>query len=530
MTEQSFDVVIVGAGFSGMHLLHRVRGLGLSVRVIEAGSDVGGTWYWNRYPGARVDVESMQYSLQFDEDLQQQWQWSEKYSPQPEVLEYARHVADRFQLRSDIQFNTRISAARFNPTDEQWVLTAEDGSVLAARFFIMATGCLSKPNWPHVEGLNDFTGPTYHTALWPHDPVDFSGCRVAVIGTGSSAIQSIPVIAEQAKELFVFQRTANFAVPAHNQPLDKGYEAQVKSRYAEFRAEANQTFAALNGDYRTRSAHKDSPEEREAEYERRWEAGGLTFLGAYDDLLIDKAANDTASEFVRNKIRSIVDDPAVAESLCPKTIIGAKRLCVDTNYYATYNLPHVHLIDVRERPIEAITARGVRAHGKLYEVDRLVFATGFDAMTGALTAVDIRGRTDRSLSDIWADGPSSYLGLAMADFPNLFTVTGPGSPSVFTNMMPALEQHVEWIAVCLGYMKAHDHKIIEASHAAQTAWWDHHQEIAGRTLKSSIESWYLGSNVHGKARVFMPYFGGYPQYCQKCEDVAANDYEGFVFG
>jgi cyclohexanone monooxygenase len=529
MSKKDFDVAIVGAGFAGMYLLHRLRGLGLSARVSEAGSDVGGTWYWNRYPGARCDIESMQYSYQFDDDLQQEWEWSERYAPQPEILEYARHVADRYDLRRDIRFNSRIVSARYDETTARWTLAEEDGSTSMARFCVMATGCLSKPNWPPIEGLDCFAGPTYHTALWPHAKVDFSGQRVAVIGTGSSAIQSIPLIAREAAELCVFQRTPNYAVPAHNAPLAPDYVKEFKANYAEIRAQAKKTHPGIYGPFRTDSALDATPQERRAEYERRWARGGLTFMGAYGDLMQRREANDTAADFVRDRIRELVDDPTVAELLCPDNIIGGKRLCVDSDYFATYNRDNVHLIDVKQQPIEAITENAIRAHGREFAIDALVIATGFDAMTGALTAIDICGRGGASLRERWAGGPSSYLGLAMADFPNLFTVTGPGSPSVFTNMLPTIEQHVDWIADCLAYMRAHDYTAIEARPEAEKRWWNHHQEVARIGLKTTTDSWYLGANVAGKARVFMPYYGGFPDYCRTCEQVVADGYEGFEF-
>jgi cation diffusion facilitator CzcD-associated flavoprotein CzcO len=364
--------------------------------------------------------------------------------------------------------------------------------------------------------------------LWPHEAVDFSGQRVAVIGTGSSAIQSIPLIAEQAAQLYVFQRTANYSIPAHNTALSDEQAAVVKADYAALRARAKQNFPGIDGEFNTGSALEASRAERDAEYERRWRKGGLTFMGAYADLMTSQQANDTLADFVRDKIRTIVDDPMVAELLCPPNIIGGKRLCVDSNYFATYNRDNVTLVDVHDRPIEAITSNAVRAHGRDYDVDALVIATGFDAMTGALTTINIRGRDDASLRERWANGPSSYLGLAMADFPNLFTVTGPGSPSVFTNMLPTIEQHVDWITTCLGYLQANDYVQIEAKDDAQATWWEHVQELAGHGLKSTAESWYLGANVAGKARVFMPYYGGFPNYCRKCEQVVANDYEGFA--
>jgi cyclohexanone monooxygenase len=527
-TRSQFDAVIVGAGFAGMYMLHRLRGLGLSARVIEAGSGVGGTWYWNRYPGARCDIESMQYSYQFDDALQQEWEWSERYSPQSEILAYAEHVADRYDLRSDIQFDTRIAAARYDEAASRWNLEAEDGSRIAGRYCIMATGCLSVPNWPKVEGLESFPGPTYHTARWPHERVDFTGKRVAVIGTGSSAIQSIPLIAREASHLYVFQRTPNYSVPAHNATLDPEWVKAIKADYAGMRARAKKTHPGIDGPFNRSEALASAPEERNAEYERRWQEGGLTFMGAYGDLIVNKEANDTAADFVRGKIREIVSDPQVAETLCPGNIIGGKRLCVDSGYYATFNRDNVTLIDVRERPIEAITETSVRAHGREFDIDMLVIATGFDAMTGALMNIDIRGRDDASLRERWADGPSSYLGLAMADFPNLFTITGPGSPSVFTNMLPTIEQHVDWIAECLGYMKESDYTVIEAEHDAESEWWDHVQDVVSDGLKATTNSWYLGANVSGKPRVFMPYFGGFPGYCRKCEEVVAEGYAGFV--
>ena len=525
----AFDAVVVGAGFAGMYMLHCLRKLGLSARVFETGGGVGGTWYWNRYPGARCDIESMQYSYQFDDALQQEWNWSERYAPQREILEYAKHVAERYDLRRDIQFNTRIEAARYDEAAAQWTLEAEDGTKTVARFCVMATGCLSSPNWPRIAGLESFAGPTYHTAQWPHEKIDFTGQRVGVIGTGSSAVQSIPLIAQEATELFVFQRTPNYAIPAHNAPLDPDYVREFKANYAQIRAEAKQTPPGIFGRFRRGKAMDATPAERLAEYESRWAEGGLAFMGAYGDLMFSQESNDTVADFVRGKIREVVDDPKIAELLCPTNIIGGKRLCVDTDYFATFNRANVHLIDVSDHPIEAITATGIRAQGRDFEIDALVVATGFDAMTGALTAIDIRGRGDASLRDRWADGPSSYLGLAMTDFPNLFTVTGPGSPSVFTNMLPTIEQHVDWIADCLDYMRARDHAVIEATPEAEAAWWTHHQEVAAAGLKTTTDSWYLGANVEGKARVFMPYYGGFPDYCRKCEQVVADGYDGFAF-
>ena len=423
-----YDVIIVGAGFAGLYMLHRARGLGLSVRVLEAGGGVGGTWYWNRYPGARCDVESMEYSYQFSDELQQEWQWSERYASQPEILEYLNHVADRFDLRRHIPFDTRVEEAIFDETTDRWTVRTDDGLPMSAHFLIMATGCLSSANTPAFPGRETFAGPMFHTGRWPHEPVDFTGQRVGVIGTGSSGVQSIPVIAEQARELVVFQRTATYAVPAHNHPLDDDEQTAIKADYAEFRARNSQMPFALGSrnPLNEVSALAVASDERTRAYEDRWQHGGLPFLGAFVDLLFDRQANDTAAEFVRRKIHQIVKDPVVADRLTPATVIGCKRLCVDTGYYATFNRDNVTLVDVSESPIEAITPTGLRVGDREYELDCLVFATGFDAMTGALLAVDIRGRQGRRLSDAWAEGPRTYLGLSVAGFPNLFLITGPG--------------------------------------------------------------------------------------------------------
>jgi cation diffusion facilitator CzcD-associated flavoprotein CzcO len=528
MPDRELDVVIVGAGFAGMYMLHRLRAMGMRARVLESGSDVGGTWYWNRYPGARCDIESMQYSYQFSDALQQEWEWSERYAPQPEILRYARHVADRFDLRRDIRFDTRVEAASFDDATGRWRVTTSGGDRLEATYCVMATGCLSAPNLPDFPGRDSFEGPTYLTGRWPHEQVDFSGQRVAVIGTGSSAIQSIPIIARQAEQLYVFQRTANYSIPAHNRPLDPEAVHAIKADYGAMRARAWRSPTGVDYDYRQQSALESAAEERQREYEARWRHGGLVFMGAFGDLLLSHEANATAADFVRGKIREIVRDPEIAQKLSPKNVIGAKRLCVDTGYYATYNRPNVTLIDIADRPIEKITPDGVRAHGRTWAVDAIVFATGFDAMTGALLRIDLRGRGGVSLRDRWANGPSSYLGLQVAGFPNLFTITGPGSPSVLSNMLPSIEQHVNWIADCLGHLRARGLACVEASGPAEDAWMAHVEEAANATIKGATGSWYVGANIAGKPRAFMPYIGGVPAYLQKCKDVVANGYEGFL--
>ena len=526
---REFDVVIVGAGFAGMYMLHRVRGLGFSVRLFEAGSGVGGTWHWNRYPGARCDVESMEYSYQFCEELQQEWHWSERYAAQPEILRYANHVADRFELRPDMQFHTRVIAAHFQATDNRWIVRTQDGAEVSARFLVMATGCLSSANLPKLEGLESFRGETYHTGRWPHHPVDFTGKRVGVVGTGSSAVQSIPLIAQEASSLTVFQRTATYSVPARNAPLDSQYEAKVKADYAGFRARNSKMPNAFGSNYLRNETPAFSVDEKERAnaFEKRWQHGGLFFLGAFGDLIFSAEANQTAAGFVREKIRSTVRDPAVARLLEPHQVIGCKRLCIDSGYYETFNRPNVHLVDVSKTPIEAITPQGLRTGGREYELDAIVFATGFDAMTGALFAIDLRGRDGLALRDKWRDGPRTYLGLGTAGFPNLFVISGPGSPSVLTNMLVSIEQHVNWISDCLAFLRSQGHARIEARVSAEEAWVEHVNSVADRTVYPLCNSWYLGSNVPGKPRVFMPLLG-FPQYVAKCDEVAARGYEGFA--
>jgi cyclohexanone monooxygenase len=526
-----FDAVIVGAGFAGLYMLHRLRGLGLSARVFEAGRGVGGTWYWNRYPGARCDVESMDYSYSFSDELQQEWKWTERYAAQPEILTYINHVADRFDLRRDIQLETRVTAAVFDDATSRWSIQTNHNDRVSARFCIMATGCLSAAQVPKLEGLETFQGAWYHTGHWPHEGVDFTGQRVGVIGTGSSAIQSIPIIAGQAAHLYVFQRTPNFSVPARNAPLDPEFERQVKANYAEFRKQARVSRIGFVVERSEESALAVPPEARQREYEERWNRGGLGFSATYVDLLTNEDANATAAEFFRSKIRAIVSDPAVADALVPRDYpIGTKRLCVDTGYYDTFNRDNVTLVDIRKAPIEAIIPQGLRTREAAYALDSIVFATGFDAMTGALLGVDIRGRGGRTLWETWADGPRTYLGLAIAGFPNLFAITGPGSPSVLSNMIVSIEQHVDWIADCITYLRQQGQVAIEATVEAQEAWVAHVNEVGNLTLYPRANSWYMGANVPGKPRVFMPYIGGVGAYRQKCDDVAAKGYEGFRVG
>ena len=520
--KKRLDVVVVGAGFAGMYALHKLRSRGLKVLVYEAGSGVGGTWYWNRYPGARCDVNSLEYSYQFSEELQQEWNWSERYSPQPEILAYANHVADRFDLIKDIQFDTKITKLNFVEDENLWFGLTEQGEQFCAQFCIMATGCLSKHNIPDFEGMVNFQGELLHTGQWPHQPINFIGKKVGIIGTGSSAIQSIPIIAKDAAQLTVFQRTATFSIPAYNAPMDRGYEQQIKSNYKEFRAHNSQRYAALNNNPSHLSAMEVSEEEREAIYEERWLEGGLPFLASFNDLGINE-------DFIHRKIKSAVDDPDIAELLCPKTVIGCKRLCVDTNYYKTFNLENVVLKNLNRSPIQRITDKGLKTKDAEYEFDILILATGFDEMTGALLAIDIRGRSNKTLSEHWKDGPANYLGLSMNRFPNLFMITGPGSPSVLANMIVGIEQHVDFIADLLSFMQNKDKLQVEANADAEENWLKLVNSIADQTLFSTgCNSWYTGANIPGKPKIFMPYLG-YPSYVEKCNEIAADGYRGFEF-
>jgi cyclohexanone monooxygenase len=527
---ETYDVVVVGAGFAGMYMLHRLRKQGMTARVYEQGDGVGGTWYWNRYPGARCDVESMQYSYSFSDELQQEWDWSERYAPQPEILKYANHVADRFNLRSDIQFNTRVERAGFDESAGIWSVTTSDGKTVTAKYVVLATGCLSNAKMPDIEGLDRFEGKIYHTGHWPHQAVDFTGQRVAVIGTGSSGIQSVPIIAEQASHLTVFQRTANFSIPARNAVLTDEERQWFRQRYPEIRRFAREE--ARNGIYTEmpdRGALDDGDSERRAKYESRWSKGGLTFMSVYNNLALDKTANDTAADFVREKIAEIVKDPQTAKLLQPNNHpIGSKRICIDTDYFATFNRANVTLVDIKSSPIEEITANAVRAGGRDFEVDALVLATGFDAMTGSVAKIDIRGRNGQTLNQKWAEGPKTYLGLMSAGFPNLFIITGPGSPSVLSNMIVSIEQHVDWIADCVAYMRNHGLETMEADKDSEDKWVAHVNEVAYTTLYPQANSWYMGANVPGKPRIFMPYIGGVGPYRQICNHVAAKGYEGFV--
>ncbi|MGE0298782.1 MAG: flavin-containing monooxygenase [Pseudonocardia sp.] len=524
----SVDVVVVGAGFSGMYLLHKLRGMGVSAVVFEAGTDVGGTWYWNRYPGARVDVESLSYSYSFDPDMEQRFEWQERYPTQPEILRYAQHVADRFDLRRDIVFRTRVASADYDETAGRWRVRTDKGDTVTAQHFVMATGCLSASKLPEIPGLDDFAGETYHTAPWPHEGVDFTGKRVGIIGTGSSAVQSIPVIAAQAAELTVFQRTPAYSLPARNRKLTVDEIIEMKAGYREWRTAQRESGFGVPVPLPTRSALEVEQPERDVVFEQAWESGSLVnLLLSFTDLAVDQAANDTAKDWIHRKIKSIVADPVTAQDLCPEYPVGTKRPCLDTHYYETYNQEHVHLVNLRREPLVEVTERGIRTAEREYEFDAIVYATGFDAMTGALTNVDIRGRGGVALKDEWNAGPRTYLGISSSGFPNLFMITGPGSPSVLSNMVVSIEQHVDWVCDVIEHLRSNGLTSIEPTRQAQDGWVDHVNAIASATLYPRANSWYMGANVPGKPRVFMPYAGGVGEYRKKCDAVADNGYEGF---
>ncbi|HEX2593289.1 MAG TPA: NAD(P)/FAD-dependent oxidoreductase [Rhizomicrobium sp.] len=518
------DAVVVGAGFGGIYMIHRLREMGMTVQGIETGGGVGGTWYWNRYPGARCDVPSLFYSYSFSEELANEWRWSEKYAPQPEILEYANHVADKFDIKRSYLFNTRVTKAVFDEKSERWTVETEQGDRFEARYCIMATGCLSVPKEPDIKGHDIFKGDVYVTGRWPHEGVDFTGKRVAMIGTGSSSIQSMPLIAAQAKSVTVFQRTPNYSLPAKNTPLS---DEEVSAWRAGFPAYKEMLRQGNLGVPQPPEGWEPDVEELKALAPNLWSGQGLLSLTVLPNLMRDEKVNDIAAEYVRGKIKEIVKDPALADKLTPRSFpIGSKRCCVDTDYYETYNRDNVELVDIKDHPISEITATGVVAGGKEYAVDAIVFATGFDAMTGALLRMDIRGRGGKTLREAWDGGPKTYLGLQVAGFPNLFTITGPGSPSVLSNMITSCEQHVDWIADALGYLKKSNYNVIEATDEAQEKWVAHVNEEGDRTLFPRANSWYVGANVPGKPRVFMPYVG--EGYKIRCDAIAANGYEGFA--
>jgi cation diffusion facilitator CzcD-associated flavoprotein CzcO len=525
------DALIIGAGFAGLYQLHSLRDrLGMRAQVLEAGGGVGGTWYWNRYPGARCDSESHSYMFYFDERLVQGWEWSQRYPGQAEILRYLDFVTDTLDLRRDITFNARVNGAEWDEAARLWRVRTEDGRQYAARYLVTAVGCLSSANLPQIPGLEDFQGDWYHTGQWPHEGVDFTGKRVGVIGTGATGIQAIPVIAQTAAQVTVFQRTANYSIPARNQPLTPEFKREIKQNatqiYATMRKATN-GHAFLIDDRLAVATPEDA---RQAIYDKAWEVGGLRFRAVFKDILVDQAANDTAADFIKDKIRQMVKDPVKAEVLADiDHPFAAKRPPIDTNYFDVYNRDNVHLVDLRATPIERITQAGIRTSDQEHPLDIIVFATGFDAMTGGLFKLNIAGTGGQKLQDYWYAGPRTNLGLQVPGFPNLFTITGPGSPSVLCNLPPQIEQHVEWISACLKTMQQKGLDRIETTEEAAQQWGEEVERAARATLLFGVKhSWYLGANVPGKPRVFMPYAGGFDRYQQICNQVAADGYTGFA--
>ena len=527
----SVDAVVVGAGFAGLYMLHRLRGLGLSAVVYERAAGVGGTWYWNRYPGARCDVESLHYSYSFDPDLEREWDWTERYAAQPEILAYLNHVADRFDLRRDIRFETTVRSATFDETAHGWRLDVDPGGTTTCRFLILATGCLSDAQVPPIPGLESFAGRWYHTGNWPHEGVDFTGQRVAVIGTGSSGIQSIPIIAAQAEHTYVLQRTPNFSIPARNGPLDPRVLKETQENYAVVREAIRRSPLYFPVNFDPRGTMGVPDDEFRSIIENRWEGGGLGIAATFADILMSEQAAERVAGVVREKIRAKLDDPAVAERLIPTSYpFAAKRLCLDTGYFETFNRDDVTLVDLRDGPITGIVPAGVATEQGTIEVDAIVFATGFDAMTGSILRIAITGRGGLTIQEKWAGGPVTYLGLAVHGFPNLFTITGPGSPSVLSNMVPSIEQHVDWIADCLAHLADHGVDVIEAEAAAEREWTDQVHALGDMTIFPKANSWYMGRNIEGKPVGFMPFVGGTVLYRQICDGIAERGYPGFSLG
>ncbi len=527
--ERHLDVIVVGAGFAGLYALHRLRGQGLSVRVLEAAPEIGGTWYYNRYPGARCDVESVDYCYSFSEELQQEWNWTEKYATQAEILRYLNFVADRLDLRRDIALDTRVISAVLDETTLRWTVTTDGGQVFSARFCVLATGPLSAAMTPDFPGLDTFAGEIYHTAAWPHDPVDFTGKRVAVIGTGSSGIQSIPIIAERAAHLYVFQRTPNFSVPAGNQPLSAQELADIKATYPERRRLSWRSGGGSPHITAPKPTMEHTPEERRAAFEKRWQLGGVLFSKTFPDQMTDLDANDEARRFYEEKVRAVIDDPALADLLIPTDHpIGTKRICTDSNYFQTFNRPNVSLVSVRATPIESVDATGINTSAAHFDLDMIVFATGFDALTGALANIDIVGRGGAALRDDWAHGPRTYLGLGVDGFPNLFVISGPGAPAVLANMVLHAEAQVNWIADAIAHLDGHGYAAIEATPDSVDDWVAELARRADASLFTKANSWYMGANVPGKPRGFMLFVGGFAAYNDICAEVADAGYKGFA--
>ena len=528
--DHAYDAIIVGAGFAGLYQLICLRDqLGLNCLVIETGDDVGGTWYWNRYPGARCDTESHAYSYYFSDELLKEWTWSERYPGHAEIREYINFVAQKFDLKKDILFNQRVTNANFSENENNWSLLTNDGSKFKAKFLITAVGCLSNANIPNIKGLDSFEGQYYHTGNWPKNDVSFVNKKVGQIGTGSTGIQAVPVIAASAKHLTVFQRTANYSIPARNKPLTSDFKEHVKTNYQHYRKFLKRTPNGHPFDISNRLVSDVNEDQRNDIYEKAWEKGGLQFRATFNDLVTDRDANKTASEFIKDKIRTTVLNKKFASILSDiDHPYAGKRPPIDSNYFETFNRENINLIDLQADPIKHIDHKGIQTNENHFDLDIIVFATGYDAMTGPLLNMNITGKANLKLSDLWKEGPKTFLGLQMPGFPNLFTITGPGSPSVLTNMPMAIEQHVEWIRDCISYMNKKGYSLIETSKKASEDWGDEVNAVANKTLLPTVKhSWYLGANIPGKPQVFMPYAGGLPKYDEICNESKNNNYKGF---
>ena len=523
---EQFDAIVIGAGLTGLYQLYRLRQLGLSVRTYEDGSGVGGTWYWNRYPGCRFDSESETYGYSWSEELLQEWDWKEHFSGQPENERYLNYVADKFDLRRDIQFNSRVASAVYDERENRWEIQLESGQRARAQFLVTAAGILSARYMPPFAGIESFKGESYHTSRWPKERVDFSGKRVGVVGTGATAVQLIPIIAKEVDHLTVFQRTPNYCGPLRNSLVDPETQSQFKASYPEIHKICRETPAGFRYDFDPRSAMEVPREERLALYEELWALPGFKkWLGNFHDIMTNREANEDFAEFVRNKIRERVKDPVVAEKLAPKDHpFGSKRIPLETEYYEAYNRDNVLLVDIRETPIECITPKGIKTSDTEYEFDVIIYATGFDAVTGALTSMDIRGEGGQTLKDKWAEGPRTYLGIQTAGFPNLFIATN----SAFCNYTVCAETIVEWISDCIHYVREQDFTRIAVTPQAEEEWVEHANELLEGSLLTEADSWFVGANIPGKKRVFLLYANTAPEYRKKCAEVAANGYEGFV--
>jgi cyclohexanone monooxygenase len=529
LTREQTDVVIVGAGFTGIYMTYKARELGLSVTAFERGGGVGGTWYWNRYPGLRCDVESVDYSYSFSPELQQEWTWTEKFPSQPEILRYLEWAAQKLDVLGSFRFGTEVLSATWDENRSRWTVTTDTGVAVEAKYVVWGTGILSTPKIPEIPGLDSFRGEVLNTATWPHEAVDFSGRRVAVLGTGSSGIQVIPIVAEQAEQLFVLQRTPSYSLPAHNKALPAERMTWIKDNYATYRADARKSVLGCVTDSAGKNFAELTPAEARAELERQYDYGSpMRFASTFNDIIVDPDANRAAAEFAKDKIRSRVHDQSVAAKLLPDYYIATRRLCIDTDYYETFNRPNVTLVDLREEPLTGATEAGLTTTERELEIDLLILATGFDAITGTLRRLDIRGRGGVTLADKWGVAPSTYMGIAVAGFPNMFVATGPGSPSALSNVVLSIEQHVEWIAATIAHLENEGITAIEPTPEAEKAWGEHVAEVSDSTLMRFSDSWYTGTNVEGKPRVNAVYVGGVATYESELHAVAADGYRGFT--